>query len=508
MSGPKKADVRLKLNKLVKCMNQQQKTAAKNAQIYEQMGLAETESSRNNAQKLDNSTAVLASSDVRKYASKEAEQITALASEIQAHINQGERAFSHSERLRSEAQKLKQQSNVCMERAVNIVDEAAQLVENASAYRNFIGLDTEDSMAEEGSRLVNEALECEKQMAVKLRESADQLKTARNSFDNACAKGRHVDSETRRIVSFASQQRQASEIAESQLRESTAMSQEVGSLVSRLSELNHAKFAPGEYDKLQNHVSQVQNCFKASDHASVIKSASSCLPGLRNLVESVSQLECAWESARNDATNDLESVKNELNVFDRKFLSEMTTDMSAINTAYDGLMIAQQKFEAEDFQGCCDLIAKSLKSLRDLNTQALVNKHKNDQRQIIADAIMNALYDQKYDAPQFYYSEQNKDGIDIELSDLTIFAKSPGQAGDVRMNINLDGKVKLEIENIAEGEEVRCVSIINELQQQLADDIDFDMTDWGRGASANSGEIVTPKFREVTQEKTKDRTSG
>ena len=508
MSGPKKADVRLKLNNLVKCMNQQQETAAKNAQIYEQMGLAETESSRNNSQSLGNSTSELASSDVRKYASKEAEQITAVASEIQAHINQGERAYSNSERLRSEAQQLKQQSTDFIERAVKLANKATIKVDKASDEMEYHGLYKSDAIAERGNELVNEALECEKQMAVKLRESADQLKTARNSFDNACAKGRHVESETRRIVSFASQQRQASEIAESQLRESTAMSQEVGSLVSRLSELNHAKFASGEYDKLKNHVSQVQNYFKASDHASVIKSASSCLPALRNLVESVSQLEGAWESARNDATNDLESVKNELYVFDRKFLSEMTTDTSAINKAYDGLKIAQQKFEAEDFQGCCDLIAKSLKSLRDLNTQALVNKHKNDQRQIIADAIMNALYDQKYDAPQFYYSEQNKDGIDIELSDLTIFAKSPGKAGDVRMNINLDGKVKLEIENIAEGEEVRCVSIINELQQQLADDIDFDMTDWGRGASANSGEIVTPKFSEVTQEKTKDRTSG
>ena len=35
--------------------------------------------------------------------------------------------------------------------------------------------------------------------------------------------------------------------------------------------------------------------------------------------------------------------------------------------------------------------------------------------------IMNALYEQGYDAPTYYYAQQKGDGSDVEFSDLTIF---------------------------------------------------------------------------------------
>jgi hypothetical protein len=118
---------------------------------------------------------------------------------------------------------------------------------------------------------------------------------------------------------------------------------------------------------------------------------------------------------------------------------------------------------------------------------------------------MNALYEQGYDAPTYYYTQQKPDGSDVEFSDLTIFAKAPGNRGDMRMNINLEGNVKLEVEGIAEGEETVCHQLIQDLQKGVAGDMDFRMTDWGRAANVDTNAKVAVRQQEKTQEKSRER---
>jgi hypothetical protein len=126
----------------------------------------------------------------------------------------------------------------------------------------------------------------------------------------------------------------------------------------------------------------------------------------------------------------------------------------------------------------------------------------------LAEVIMNALYEQGYDSPTFYYSEQNQAGEDVEYSDLTIFAKAPGVRGDMRMNINLEGKVKLEVEGIAEGEETACHKLITDLQSSMNEEIDFEMTDWGRATGVDSQAKIAMREQAKEQEKTRERQHG
>ena len=105
----------------------------------------------------------------------------------------------------------------------------------------------------------------------------------------------------------------------------------------------------------------------------------------------------------------------------------------------------------------------------------------------------------------FSEGKQYQPGKGIEPSDLTIFAKAPGNRGDMRMNIDLEGKVKLEVEKIAEGEEGVCVQLIQDLQRGVAGQMDFQMTDWGRAVNASTNTKVAIQHQEKIQERTRER---
>ena len=70
---------------------------------------------------------------------------------------------------------------------------------------------------------------------------------------------------------------------------------------------------------------------------------------------------------------------------------------------------------------------------------------------------------------------------------------------------DLDGKVRLEVEGIAEGEEAACHQLVTDLQKGVGDEIDFVMTDWGRAAGIDSEAKVAIREQIRTQEKTRDR---
>jgi hypothetical protein len=119
-----------------------------------------------------------------------------------------------------------------------------------------------------------------------------------------------------------------------------------------------------------------------------------------------------------------------------------------------------------------------------------------DSRQVIVSAINAALKDLQYDAPDTKFVPT--DGVEnTKLGNITIFAKSKGETGDMRLAIDLNGKVNLEVADIPEGKEAECHNAITNLQSKVADIADLQITDWGRAKG------VTPEKKGKIPEKTK-----
>jgi hypothetical protein len=133
------------------------------------------------------------------------------------------------------------------------------------------------------------------------------------------------------------------------------------------------------------------------------------------------------------------------------------------------------------------------------------NKRRYDSREIIVDAITAALNDLQYDEPDVNYEPAA--GLEnTMLGNITIFAKSKGKTGDMRLAVNLDGKIDLEVEGISEGQESECHGAITQLQSRVAGVANLQITDWGRAKNVKPDQQVGRARQQVkVQEQVKQR---
>ena len=272
-----------------------------------------------------------------------------------------------------------------------------------------------------------------------------------------------------------------------------------------LRKLNHEKFAAGEFSRLETMAKAFQEAFAQNDYATASSLGVPLAAELQSLNEKVMQRQNAFEAAQRSAQNNLNAAREEVASFQPASLAKWTGEEQGVNAAFDALAQAEVQIGAEKFADAESLTEKGLLAIRNYAKVAREHENAANQRMELAEVIMNALYEQGYDSPTFYYSQQNSAGEDVEFSDLTIFAKAPGVRGDMRMNIDLNGKVKLEVEGIAEGEETACHKLITDLQKSMSEEIDFQMTDWGRAASVDSNAKVAMRQQMKEQEKVRDR---
>jgi hypothetical protein len=211
------------------------------------------------------------------------------------------------------------------------------------------------------------------------------------------------------------------------------------------------------------------------------------------------------EIQRQNARSSIDNAKNEMVadnlVFIQDWLGEESTAM--INAH---LTEAEKNFKTQQYDTGTQLAQESVAMYRKFYDTALQTKQKFDQREIIADAITAALTDLQYDEPDVNY--EPKDGEEnAMLGNITIFAKSKGETGDMRLAIDMDGKVNLEVEDIPEGQESECHQKLTDLQTKVASTIDLEITDWGRAShikpTSKDGVRVQQKIQQ--QEKIRQR---
>ena len=72
--------------------------------------------------------------------------------------------------------------------------------------------------------------------------------------------------------------------------------------------------------------------------------------------------------------------------------------------------------------------------------------------------------------------------------------------------IGLDGHVKLEVENVADGNEGLCINALNDLTAKVQEEgIDFHVTDWGRAKNKLNQPNTPTTVQTITKEQEQKR---
>ena len=209
-----------------------------------------------------------------------------------------------------------------------------------------------------------------------------------------------------------------------------------------------------------------------------------------------------YEMKRTATANVLQSVEKDVSSFGESFLGEWgsSTELAEANRI---LRQAKSKLDSEQFDESQSLSAKASVLFRKLYEKSENNKKRFDSREIIADALEAALMDLLYDKPDIRY--EPKEGTDNALlGNLTIFAKSKGENGDMWLAVDLDGNVALDTQ-VSGGKEGECVQILTDLQTKVGDEIDFKITDWGRATDYKPNKGGIPEQKDKTREKERRR---
>ena len=504
MSGAKRADVQPKLNSVVNSAQKMIAEARKNGDRLNEIGGAKFAASQDEATRVASAVeAAQVTADMAKYAPEEARLLEQSRRHVAERLAAGTAEADKAEALRKSAAGLRSRSERLLQEAVG----TAQVVARRLAA-DGLGwyLDAENAAAQTAKRQAQEALALEREASNALKRALEHSRKAKDFYDEAASAGKRYQARHQAVAGTVARQAEAARIAEANQRAALSAQGEIQGALQALGALAHEKFAPGELSRLQPQVSAFEASCAAGDYASAAKSGPQLSSRLRELASSVEKAQAEYEAARIAATNALSLAEQEVSGLSQEELVRWTGDGAAVRGAFAALSEARAEIGAERFSEASAKIASALEVIRREAAVASDNQGKAEQRNYVAEVIMNALYEQGYDAPSFYYAKQNEDGSDVEFSDLTIFAKAPGTQGDMRMNIDLSGKVQLEVEGIGEGEEGVCHQLIENQQQGVGGEIDFTMTDWGRAAGvAADRKVALARQQEQVKERQRER---
>lgn len=503
MSGAKAAEVRPKLASAISAMEKQIRESEEISDQMKKLDSADLIDKEQQADSLQNKLNELEiSNDVFEFASRDARSLTDQKQEVADQIQKGKTECAKAQLLRREAEELHLQSLGIINKVARDIAKVQQKLDST-----ILGwyMDSENSMAIQARSKAENALALEKKSAALMRDALDSSKKAKDAFQTADSLGRKLFKKSDNVIKMAQKQAEAARIEEENQRRSVAFSAEINSLTDSINALNHQKFLPNGFVTLTKEIANFQKLFNRKNFVETATLGENLVKQLRSFEQRATALQNAFEAAQIAAQNSLTAANREINTWDQNELARWTCADQAIAEAYARRNQANDLIQREMFPEAQEMIAQTLNELRNFALLAEKNKSNAEQRNELAEVIMNALYEQGYDAPTYYYSAQNPNGSDVEISDLTIFAKAPGVRGDMRMNIDLQGKVNLEVEGIAEGEETVCHQLIQDLQKGINQEIDFNMTDWGRAANVDANAKVTLRQQEKTQEKIRER---
>ena len=370
-----------------------------------------------------------------------------------------------------------------LNRALDISDKSAKSKWDNTCHLNLAGCNATDTARNNASRT-----------------SSGADTEVRNAFDE----GERLRREADRL------KHEAENVYRETSRRTDTLKSNVTQLEREIADKNH--YLQTEDEQAKGYVREAENIEKEYQRATdLLRQSSEHMRRAKTafeqsviIAEQKEEARRQFEMKRTSTANALQSVKSEAASFGEAFLSEWGSK-AKLAEAHQTLQSAKKDFQAEQFDKSQELSSKASEQFRTLYEQAVNNKKRFDSREVIIDAIIAALNDLQYDAPDANY--EPADGIEnTMLGNITIFAKSKGKTGNMRLAIDLNGQVDLEVADISEGKEAECHNAITNLQSKVADIVDLKVTDWGRAKNYQSPQKGgIPKQKERVQERVKQR---
>ena len=295
----------------------------------------------------------------------------------------------------------------------------------------------------------------------------------------------------------------AHKIAEAEKRNAYLLRDEISSISASFASINVEKFIPGQYPK--SEIEQVISFVNAGQFSQALTTGRPLLASLKQLYVEAQQKQEAWLNAKKEAELAVEACQNEIAIADKELLLGFSgvpkEQIERIFNAADQLPVL---IKEERFAEALETSGFILEALRKFLGDAEENKVKFQEREQIAQALMQVLYDSKYAPPEFGYSADSA-GKPDRLGILHIFAKSPGGLADVKMQIDMNGDVKWEMANVPNGQEGICLETLQSVYDRVGEmGIDFRVTDLGR-ATGYSEEHLQDKEQVKQRERYREK---
>ena len=364
-------------------------------------------------------------------------------------------------------------------------------------------LDGEDSEARVLRWKANEAkTQCQGAGTVQ-DEAAEAMRRAQAAFLSVLRRCETYRLEYERILALGRDRLAAHNIAEEEKRNAFLLRDDLNSLAASFAAIDVDKFIPGQYPHAE--IARFMDLVKAGQFARAIPPGRTLLTSLKRLHEEAKRKQEAWFKAKKDAELAAEACRSELAIADRALLMDYSgVPREQIEKIFSAAEQLPRMIEEERFPEAVETAGFILEALRKFLRDAEENKAKFLEREQIAEALMQVLYDSQYAPPEFGFSAA-PDGSPDRLGVLHIFAKSPGGLADVKMQIDMNGDVKWEMANVPDGQEGICLETLQEVYDKVGElGIDFTVTDLGR-ASGFSGEHLQDREQVKQRERYREK---
>ena len=466
-----------------------------------------------------------------EFAGDEIKELNQQKTALNEAINQAEDLNKQAADLEKQAADIRSKNDTEKRKLLKRIDDINARAQHKINTTSWINLALDQEVHE--TNLVREKvtnLTGSERKAVKLLEqAADLRRQALGKYKSVTRNGNSAEESLKSIEVIAQNKQKTQD-------ESKAYKEEIDQRLASLSNIDYERFAPGAINQVNNRVNAFNKAFASKDYATCTQTGKAVAEAIKDFAKNVTELKNKFEEAETNTRDHLQAAMNEFSAVDKAELKRWSGKASEVDKNYGDLVKASVEIneaakkgnKPSVFAAPDSKVSGAVAALRDLIELANQNKHKFQERDAIRKAIVKALKQQNYDKPVAYYNEKLPDGSPAELSEMVIYAQNPAATGDMRLRIDLEGKIGLEIfrhdkdgneEEVTKQDAHSCHNSVKKLGENLRDaGFNFEITNWGKAeglentpqtsrnpALSREPERQQERLRERVQERNRQR---
>lgn len=282
---------------------------------------------------------------------------------------------------------------------------------------------------------------------------------------------------------------EARRIAEQGRREAMLAVERARGALGRAGGLQHAKFRPGEFDRLRQALAAAEARIGQGDSGGATKAAQRVLADAEALAQAVEDATREHERKLAEARSQVAGLRAAIEGTDEALVRAWAADGDAVGKARQALEAANRAVADERFDAAGKLASEAREAVTAALRGAAESKAASERREQIGDAVMDALEGLGFD-------------VSFEPGNRTDPLRISGQSADERgrgdfdIEIPLSGDVGFHVDT----PDASCAAAVGELQKRLADrGIFWQTTDWGHATGAGEGRTVVKQQQKVAE---------